>query len=244
MSGEFPDDTLVKPGTGMFKVSASERVVFMPAGATATMAAVRFLARKKGRGPYPARIYRLKRNGFPIDIVGGAMGAPVAAMALENLIAGGAKKIILAGVAGSLDPALKIGDLMVVNEAICDEGTSKDYFPEQNPPAASESLTAKLESELKRRGQAYSVGKAFTTDAFYRETRQKLARFRALGARVVEMELSAMFTIARFRKVEFASAVAISDEHSDTEWKSGFTSPSFFLNLLRVVDVSLDALTQ
>jgi purine-nucleoside phosphorylase len=105
-------------------------------------------------------------------------------------------------------------------------------------------LTAKLEAEFKKRGMEYAAGKVLTTDAFFRETMAKLERVRAQSAVAVEMELSAMFTLARFRKIDFASAVVISDEHADGEWKSGFTSPSLFLNLLKVVDCSLDALTQ
>jgi len=241
---EDRDKAIVDPGQGMFRVKASERVLFLPAGPMARLLAARFFAKKARTRPYPARVFRLKRQGREIDLAGPCMGAPVAAMVLEQLIAGGAKKIIVLGFAGSLDPGLKISDLLLVSEALCDEGTSKDYFPESNPPVASESLTAALKLQLESKSRPFKTGKVFSTDGFFRETLGKIADFRSRGALAVEMELSALYTIGRYRGVELAGMAAISDEHSDQGWKSGFKSPSLLLQFLHGAEAALDVLSR
>jgi len=241
---EQSEKVVVEPGTGFFKVQASERVLFLPAGPMARIFAARFLARKKRSRPYPARVYRLKRHSREIDLVGPGMGAPVAAMIVEQLIAGGARKIIALGFAGAISRELHIGDILLVSEAISDEGTSKDYFPELNPPLPGESLMASLQSVLEQAGEPFKSGKVFSTDAFFRETMAKVARFREQSALAVEMEMSALYTLARFRKVELAALVVISDELVGEEWKSGFKSPSLFLKFLKAGELALQALSQ
>ena len=243
-SDPLADEPIVRPGEGLFKVEASERVVLVLAGPTVRILATRFFARKKRTRPYPARVWRLKRNGHEIDLVGPCMGAPVAAMVLEQLIAGGAKQIIAIGMAGSLDPSLRIGDLALIKEAVSDEGTSKDYFPEQNPPLPSESLLSAASSELGQRGKKISACIGVSTDAFFRETRGKLDQFRAKGVRAVEMEMSALYTIARYRQVELLGMVIISDEHFGEKWHSGFRSPLILVNLLLAGEVSLAVLSK
>jgi len=241
---EQSERVVVEPGTGFFKVQASERVLFLPAGPMARIFAARFLARKKKTRPYPARVFRLKRRSREIDLVGPGMGAPVAAMIVEQLIAGGARKIIALGFAGAIAPELHIGDLLLVSEAISDEGTSKDYFPEKNPPLASAPLLASLQAELIKAGEKFTTGKVFSTDAFFRETMSKVERFREKSALAVEMEMSALYSLARFRKVELAAIVVVSDEWADREWKSGFKSPALLLKFLKAGGLALEALSQ
>jgi purine-nucleoside phosphorylase len=53
------------------------------------------------------------------------------------------------------------------------------------------------------------LGKTWTTDAFYRETPDKVARRRAEGCLTVEMETSAFFALAQFRQVAFAQCFMV-----------------------------------
>ena len=236
--------SIVEPGEGFFSVKASERVLFLPAGPFARIFAARFFAKKIRRRPYPARIYRLKKNGVEIDLVGPAMGAPVAVMVLEMLIAGGAKKIIALGFAGSIDPALRIGDIYIINESLVDEGTSSCYFPGIKSALASESLTQALKAGFDEKGTKYQVGKALCTDGFFRETKEKLDAFRPRSAAAVEMEMSALYAVARFRSVELTGMTVISDEHTGEEWRSGFKSPSMFLKFHSAAEAALSVLSK
>ena len=246
------EPALVEPGHGFFKARSSERVLFLPAGPMARIFATRFLARKKSSRPYPARMYRLKRKlehqpGRPkveIDLVGPGMGAPVAAMVVEMLIAGGAKTIVALGFAGSLDPSLKIGDLLLVKDALCDEGTGPSYVPGLKTISASEPLLAAAASELGLRNEKIHAGMVVSTDAFFRETRAKLDHFHSQGALAVEMEMSALYALARFRGIEVLGMVVISDELFGESWNCGVTSPGMLLNFMKAGSLALSVLAR
>ena len=62
------------------------------------------------------------------------IGAAAAVMTLEELIACGVKRVFEVGLAGGLQTFLQHGNVIVVTEAIRDEGASSHYFP---PPSAA-----------------------------------------------------------------------------------------------------------
>ncbi|RSN73298.1 phosphorylase family protein [Candidatus Methanodesulfokora washburnensis] len=68
-------------------------------------------------------------NGVEIGVGLFPIGAPAAAAILEEAIACGAKMIIEVGLAGGLQEFLKPADIIVVMEAVRDEGTSYHYLP-------------------------------------------------------------------------------------------------------------------
>jgi len=238
------DQPLIEPGKGIFRLNCSERVIFLPAGPGARILSVRFGAKRKRQRPYPARLYQLKRKGFDIDLVGPAMGAPIAGMVLEQLIAGGAKQVIMIGLGGSIDYELRIGDLLLVKEAISDEGTSRCYPKGKDAPGASAWLFEEIKRELDEGDYKYKVGKALSTDGIFQETRGKLSRFYQEGALAVEMELSALYTIAWYRRIELCGLLVISDELFGEEWKGGFKSPKILLALIQAGKIALSVLAR
>jgi hypothetical protein len=127
------------------------------------------------------------------------IGAPAAAMNLEELISYGAKRVYELGFAGAIDAALEPGDIVVLKRAFSDEGTSRHYFRRGTWFGSSRNLTRQLEKSLREGGMKYSLGEAWTTEAQYRETREKVARYRRMGARVVNMESSAVFAVSSYR---------------------------------------------
>ena len=71
---------------------------------------------------------------------------------------------------------------------------------------------------LVERSVPFTAGKIWTTDAMYRETRQKVDRRRAEGCLAVEMEAAAFFAVARFRAIRFAQLLYGGDDLSGAEW--------------------------
>ena len=78
----------------------------------------------------------------------------------------------------------------------------------------------KLEAVLKVHGLVYRTGLNWTTDAPYRETRQKIAKRKAEGCLTVEMEFAALMAVARFRKVPFGEYLMVADDVSGEDWDS------------------------
>jgi len=171
-------------------------------------------------------------TGDGISIAGPYIGAPYAVMLIESLIAKGAKDIIILGWCGAISDRLSTGDLLVPDLAFVDEGTSRHYAklnadsPAVQPNAA---LSQKLIQELTRAGESPKTGPIWTTDAIYRETREKVAWFREKGARAVEMECSALFAAAAYRGARAAALLVVSDSLAaqDGDWDPGFSKKKF-----------------
>lgn len=159
---------------------------------------------------------------------GPVVGAPYAAMMLETLVAWGARRAVFLGWCGALTPELAIGDLLVPDGGLVDEGTSPGYGkPAGEVSRADPALTETVRAAVAARGGAPRRGPVWTTDAIYRETPSKIRAFRNRGAAAVEMELSALFTVGRFRSIPVAALLVVSDSLADLTWRPGFRDPRF-----------------
>lgn len=183
-------------------------------------------------------------NGKQICSFRSWIGSPGAATILENLIACGANKIFEVGMAGGVQPSLELGDFVVVTEAIRDEGTSNHYFSREVKLESSSKLRKLLIQELTREGIKYSVGSVWTTDGVYRETRRKFLKFRNQGVLAVNMETSALFAVARYRKVEIASAQVISDVLTAKGWLFAFRNEIVSSKLQTLLELTVKALAK
>lgn len=146
------------------------------------------------------------------------IGAPASAMTLEEVITCGAEIIFEVGLSGGLQTFLQPGDIVVVTEAIRDEGTSYHYLPPKVKVEPSTLLRNRLIKRLNERKIKYFVGSVWSTDGVYRETRSKFLKFKDVGVLAVNMETSAIFAVAKYRNVEAASAQIISDVLTETGW--------------------------
>ena len=150
------------------------------------------------------------------------VGAPAAAVMLEELIAFGARRFVSIGTAGSLRSDLPPGSLVLCDAAFRDEGTSYHYLPGGAPVLPSEVLTGRLAAALAARALPFRKGPAWTTDAIYRETPEEVVKLRDMGALVVEMEAAALFAVARFRAVSIAACFSVSDTLAELAWRPEF----------------------
>jgi purine-nucleoside phosphorylase len=162
-----------------------------------------------------------------LSLAGPFLGAPQAAMVMEKIIALGAKRICLFGWCGSLQPDLKIGDIVIPLHAVAEEGTSKHYPIGKRKPGTDQALNRTLERALKQAGLPFRKGVVWTTDAPYRETVSKVNAFQGRGVLAVEMEMSALMTVAIYRSVKLSGLLVVSDELFDLKWHRGFSSPLF-----------------
>jgi purine-nucleoside phosphorylase len=175
-----------------------------------------------------SRLYPDQKPTSNVSISGPLVGAPYAAMLLETLIAWGASKIVFLGWCGSISEQVKIGDIIIPTSAIIDEGTSRHYQDKTMRVAfPSERMITTLQAELDQNRVNFHQGPIWTTDAVYRETRQKVEYYQRQGAIGVEMETSALFTVAQFRKVDLGGMLVVSDELSSFVWRPGFKTDSF-----------------
>ena len=172
------------------------------------------------------KLYRTKKApGQAITLAGPFIGAPHAVIGLERLIVLGAKRILVLGWCGSLQPDLKVGDLVIPDRAISEEGTSQLYPLPNGAPRSDSELNRMLERSLEGPDLTFTKGEIWTIDAIYRETPEKVKAYREKGVLAVEMEISALLTVAAYRSVSLTGLLVVSDELSDLKWRPGFSNP-------------------
>ena len=79
-------------------------------------------------------------------------------------------------------------------------------------------------------------GAIWTTDAVYRETRDKVANYASQGIKAVDMEYAALKAVAGFRHVSFAAVMLVSDELFHQEWTPRFVQKSFRSDSKKILD--------
>lgn len=154
-------------------------------------------------------------DGEPLSIQSTGMGGPSAAIVLHELIALGAKRAIRVGTCGALDSDLSLGDLLIVNEAIAADGTSR-MLSGSECLAADEALIRALReadaSDPEHRMPAPArIGTVVSTDLFYEPNRSREHGWRAAGAVAVEMEAATLFSLGAHAGIQVACVLAVSD---------------------------------
>jgi len=172
-------------------------------------------------------LYRVTHRNQDITVVGPMLGAPYAVMILEKLIVLGARRILFFGWCGSIQREVQIADFVVPDRAMIGEGIS-GYYPVGNEyPEPSDAMIGAIQESLGGSSIPFHKGPVWSTDAPYRETKQRVLLLQNEGVLGVDMELSALFTVARFRQVEMGALLVVSDELGTLHWKPGFSSRKF-----------------
>ncbi|GEL23572.1 phosphorylase [Pseudonocardia sulfidoxydans NBRC 16205] len=170
-------------------------------------------------------VWEIEVDGRPLAIVHPGIGAPLAAMTLEELIAMGVTQVVAVGGAGVLVPDLVMGHAVVVGSALRDEGTSAHYLRPGRVVDADPQGAEVLRRTLDAAGLPHVTGRTWTTDAVYRETRARVARRREEGCVTVDMEASAFIAVARFRGIRLAQLLLAADSLAGPEWDArGWTT--------------------
>lgn len=186
-------------------------------------------------------LYRTKKDEGPLLTLSGPFfGAPHAVFAMEKLIVLGAKRVWVLGWCGALQHDLRVGTLVIPSGAVSEEGTSSHYPIFHHPLESDPTLNRMLEHALKQRDLPFSSGDVWTTDALYRETPEKVAAHQKAGILAVEMEISALMTLAVYRSVAMAALLVVSDELFDLKWRPGFSNPLLRKNSHAAGEILLD----
>ena len=127
------------------------------------------------------------------------MGAPACAAGLEEIIAMGAKKIVMFGCCGVLNQSAVQDKIIVPVSAVRDEGTSYHYMPASEEIHAETSSVNILKNSL--------------------ETQSVIEERREQGCLAVEMECSAALAVTQFRKIPFVQFLYGADHLHADRWE-------------------------
>jgi len=220
---EFDDDPIavvnptnaVKPNPDMPEhvVICFFREVLMQLRMRFPMTVLEQLGGESGDNP----VYRMTIEDKPIALLHPGVGAPLAGAFMEEVIALGGRKFIACGGAGVLSD-IPVGGLVIPDSAVRDEGMSYHYLPPAREVKGDAVAIDAIKQTLDSHEIPYQVGKTWTTDAIYRETRKKVNRRKAEGCLTVEMETATFFAIAQFRDVTFGQILYGGDDVGGEEW--------------------------
>lgn len=163
-------------------------------------------------------VYEVNYNEKRFAFCKARLGAPACVGTFEDVIALGAKRIILLGNCGVLDRNIKDCGIIIPTKAIRDEGTSYHYVPASDYIDVNKKYIEEFKEVLNEFGYPYVEGVTWTTDAFYRETPAKIENRKKMGAICVEMECAAMQALCDFRNVEFFQFFYAGDSLDHSSW--------------------------
>ncbi len=178
------------------------------------MTVIQQLGGESGDNP----VYRMMIEDKPIALLHPGVGAPLAGAFLEEVIALGGRKFIACGGAGVLASDIPVGGIVIPETALRDEGMSYHYLPPSREVKGNPQAIQAIKETLENHNIPYRVGKTWTTDAIYRETRKKVNARKAEGCLTVEMETASFFAISQFRGVTFGQLLYGGDDVGGAEW--------------------------
>lgn len=181
---------------------------------------LRWRIRLRRLGRLMGDLYAVRATDGRVAVLTGfGLGAPIVAAQAEELIALGATRLVSVALAGGIQRDLEPGAIVVARAAIRDEGTSYHYLPPTQEVASDPALSAALAEALTRGGCPVQVGRTWSTDAPYRETREEVAHWQAAGILTVDMELAALLAVAQARDVRAAGALVVGDSLAGGAWR-------------------------
>lgn len=163
---------------------------------------------------YP--IYVVKHKDTDVCLCQAPVGAAPAAQLMDWLIGYGVREIISGGCCGVLgDFAENV--FLVPYKALRDEGTSYHYMKPSRFVEINAEAAQAIEKTIVEHGLAYRKVITWTTDGFYRETKEKVEYRKQEGCEVVEMECAALAACASLRNVRWGCILFTADTLADVE---------------------------
>lgn len=163
---------------------------------------------------YP--IFVVNHKGDDVCLCQAPVGAAPAVQILEWLIGYGVREIITSGCCGALTD-FEENIFIVPYKALRDEGTSYHYMKPSRFVDIDKIALKAIEETVSEHSLPYREVITWTTDGFYRETKDKVIYRKQEGCEVVEMECSALAACASFRNAVWGCILFTADTLADVE---------------------------
>jgi uridine phosphorylase len=164
-------------------------------------------------------------------------GGPNIAALVEELTAFGMKECVLWGYCGAIHNDVNIGDVIIAQRALREDGVSYHYLEEDEDFVESNWFE---KWAFTKDDYGFREGAVWSCDAIYRETEEKISRYgerRILG---VEMEVASFYAVCRHKGVRGIAFLVVSDVFRDGIWKGGFHTKPFKEGVKRLTGFVLD----
>ena len=163
-------------------------------------------------------VYILRYRNIELTFFMAGVSGPWISSDIEVLHAQGVKKVIIIGNCGVLDSKIDDCSIIIPTRGFRDEGTSYHYLPSSEMIDINTKYIDDFTKILSKYNFNYTKGYTWTTDAFYRETPQKIDYFKQRGAICVEMEGTAIAAVCKKLNVDYFTFYYAGDNLDGVEW--------------------------
>ena len=130
------------------------------------------------------------------------IGAPSAAIAVEELHNIGVQEVIRVGSAGAMQNGIQLGELIIANGVVRDDGLTMNYAPAGYPAVPD----AELLANAQKFAPAAHFGIVRSHDGFYMDNNAEVERYWSnLGILGADMESGALMVVGRLRGIKTLS---------------------------------------
>ena len=151
-------------------------------------------------------------KGKRVSVQGTGMGLPSTSIYVNELIQLGVKRLVRVGTCGSFQTGLDIGDVVLAMSASTDSSMNQHIFGHKDfAPTATFSLLYKAYQYAQSLGLNTNVGNILSSDTFYHHDPDHWKIWAEYGVLGVEMESSALYTIATKHHIEALTILTVSD---------------------------------
>ncbi|WP_046213473.1 purine-nucleoside phosphorylase [Paenibacillus wulumuqiensis] len=179
-------------------------------------------------------------KGQRISVQGTGMGLPSISIYVNELISEyGVKNLIRVGTCGGMQENVKVRDVIIAQAASTDSSMNTHIFGGYNfAPVASFPLLKAAYDRGVEKGLNLHVGNIFSSDSFYRDDKTITGRLMEYGVLGVEMETSALYTLAAKFGVNALTILTVSDHLLTGEETTSEERQTTFNDMM---EVALDA---
>ncbi len=180
------------------------------------------------------RLYKIAKSNT--IITKSYFGGPNVAALIEELASFGVKECVLWGYCGGIDNNVDIGDIILTKGALREDGVSYHYIEDIESFIYSDWFDV-WKNNIKDWG--FQEGVIWSCDAIYRETSNKIEKYREMGIAGVEMEVASFYAVCKYRKIKGIAFLIVSDIFRDGRWVHGFFTKPFQEGVKKLSDFML-----
>lgn len=152
-------------------------------------------------------------KGKRISVQGTGMGLPSISIYVNELIREyGVKNLIRVGSCGAIQKDIKVRDVILAMTSSTDSNINRNNFPgfDYAPCANFELLQKAYQVGLEQK-MPLRVGNVLSADVFYRDSMEMVEKLGNYGVMAVEMETTALYTLAAKYDANALSILTVSD---------------------------------
>ncbi|MNK38975.1 Purine nucleoside phosphorylase DeoD-type [compost metagenome] len=152
-------------------------------------------------------------KGKRISVQGTGMGVPSISIYVNELISEyGVKNLIRVGTCGAMQQNIRVRDVILAQASSTDSSMNRNLFGGYDfAPVASFPLLKAAYDRAVEKGLQLHVGNIFSSDIFYRDDKSITQKLMDYGVLAVEMETTALYTLAAKFGVNALTILTVSD---------------------------------